>query len=151
MATIRERLEADLRDAMRAKHEVKLLTIRSIKSAIKYKEVEGAAKVASDEEIINVIVTLVKQHRDAISEFAKAGRNDLKEKEEAELAVLLNYLPAQLSPDELRVEVQAAIKTANAKSTKDMAAVMKLLSGSLKGRVDGKALSQEVMSQLAAI
>lgn len=151
MATIRERLDADLKDAMRAKDEVKLTTIRAIKSAIKYKEVEGANKVLDEASIIGVITSQVKQRRDAITEYRAANRADLAEKEERELVVLQAYLPTQLSAAELAAEIARAITEAGAKSAKDMGVVMKIVTPRLKGQAEGKAISDEVQAQLAKL
>src|SRR4051794_8145023 len=97
MTTIRERLDADLKDAMRAKDQLKLDVIRGIKSAIKYKEVEGEAKVLDDVGILGVLTGMVKQRRDSVEEFTKANRADLADKESKEIVVLQAYLPSQLS------------------------------------------------------
>ena len=108
MPTIRERLDADLKDAMRAKDEVKLTTIRAIKSAIKYKEVEGENKVLDDAGILGVLTSEVKKRREASAEFKAANRADLAEKEEKELVVLQGYLPTQLTAEQLTAEVAKA-------------------------------------------
>jgi uncharacterized protein YqeY len=151
MPTIRERLDADLKDAMRAKDEVKLTTIRAIKSAIKYKEVEGANKVLDDASILGVITTQVKQRRDAIAEYKAANRNDLAEKEEKEIVVLQNYLPTQLTAEQLTAEIARAITEAGATSAKDLGAVMKIVTPRLKGQAEGRAISDEVKAQLAKL
>lgn len=151
MATIRERLDADLKDAMRAKDEVKLTTIRAIKSAIKYKEVEGEAKVLDDAGILAVLTTQVKQRRDAVTEYTNANRADLADKELKEIAIIQAYLPAQLSPEQLAAEVAKAIAEAGAKSVKDLGAVMKVVTPRLKGQAEGKAISDEVKTQLGKL
>jgi uncharacterized protein YqeY len=151
MATIRERLDADLKDAMRAKDQLKLDTIRAVKSAIKYKEVEGEAKVLDEPAIIGVLTSMVKQRRDSIEEFTKAGRAELAAKEAKEIAILQSYLPKQLSAAELAAEVAKAIGEVGAKSVKDLGAVMKLLTPRLKGQAEGKAISEEVKAQLAKL
>jgi uncharacterized protein YqeY len=152
MATVRERLDADLKDAMRSKNESATSVIRMIKSAVKYKEVEPGATGPLDEAgILQVIGTLIKQRRDSIEQFKAGGRADLAEKEEQEIAILQKYLPQQLTPDELRAAVQAAISEAGAKSAKDMGAVMKLLTPKLQGRAEGRAISEEVKSQLSKL
>lgn len=151
MSTVRERLDADLKDAMRAKDEIKLTTIRALKSAIKYKEVEGEAKVLDEAAIIGVITTQVKQRRDAAAEYKAANRPDLAEKEEKEIVVLQAYLPAQLSADELAAQISAAIAEAGAKSVKDLGAVMKIVTPRLKGQAEGKAISEEVKLQLGKL
>jgi uncharacterized protein len=151
MATIRERLDADLKESMKARDELRLNTIRAVKSAVKYKEVEGAAKTLDEAGIIGVITTQVKQRRDSIEEFTKANRMDLAEKEEKELAILKGYLPAQLSPEALASEIAKAIAEAGATSAKDMGAVMKIATPRLKGQAEGKAISDEVKRQLAKL
>ncbi|MGV3621054.1 MAG: GatB/YqeY domain-containing protein [Archangium sp.] len=151
MATIRERLDSDLKDAMRAKDEVKLTTIRALKSAIKYKEVEGANKVLDEPAIISVITTQVKQRRDAAAEYKAANRADLAEKEEKEIAILQAYLPAQLSAEQLSAEIAKAVAEAGATSVKDLGAVMKIVTPRLKGQAEGKAISEEVKLQLSKL
>jgi uncharacterized protein YqeY len=152
MATVRERLDADLKDAMRSKNELHTSVLRMLKSAIKYKEVEPGATGPLDEAtILQVIGTLIKQRRDSVEQFKTGGRPELAEKEEQEISVLQNYLPKQLTADELRAEVQAAITQAGAKSAKDMGAVMKVLNPKLQGRAEGRAISEEVKNQLSKL
>ncbi|KFA89979.1 GatB/YqeY domain-containing protein [Archangium violaceum] len=152
MATVRERIDADLKDAMRSKNELTTSVLRMLKSAVKYKEVEPGATGPLDEaSILQVIGTLIKQRRDSVEQFKSGGRPELAEKEEQEISVLQNYLPKQLSADELRAEVQAAITEAGAKSAKDMGAVMKLLTPKLQGRAEGRAISEEVKNQLSKL
>lgn len=152
MATVRERIDADLKDAMRSKNELNTTVLRMLKSAIKYKEVEPGATGPLDEAaIFQVIGTLIKQRRDSVEQFKAGGRPELAEKEEAEISVLQSYLPKQLTPDELRAEVQAAITQAGAKSAKDMGAVMKVLTPKLQGRAEGRAISEEVKNQLSKL
>jgi uncharacterized protein YqeY len=152
MATVRERLDADLKDAMRSKNELTTSVLRMIKSAVKYKEVEPGATGPLDEAaILQVIGTLIKQRRDSVEQFKAGGRADLADKEEQEIAVLQKYLPQQLTPDELRAAVQAAISEVGAKSAKDMGAVMKNLNPKLQGRAEGRAISEEVKNQLSKL
>lgn len=152
MATVRERLDADLKDAMRAKNELTTSVLRMIKSAVKYKEVEPGATSPLDEAgILQVIGTLIKQRRDSVEQFKAGGRADLAEKEEAEISVLQKYLPQQLSPEELSAAVQAAITEVGAKSAKDMGAVMKNLTPKIQGRAEGRAISEEVKNQLSKL
>ncbi|MCY1080375.1 GatB/YqeY domain-containing protein [Archangium lansingense] len=152
MSTVRERIDADLKDAMRSKNELNTSVLRMLKSAIKYKEVEPGATGPLDEaSILQVIGTLIKQRRDSIEQFKSGGRPELAEKEEQEISVLQNYLPKQLTPDELRAEVQAAITQAGAKSSKDMGAVMKVVTPKLQGRAEGRAISEEVKNQLSKL
>jgi uncharacterized protein len=152
MATVRERIDADLKDAMRSKNELHTSVLRMLKSAIKYKEVEPGATGPLDEAaILQVISTLIKQRRDSVDQYKSGGRPELAEKEEQEISVLQSYLPKQLTADELRAEVQAAISEVGAKSAKDMGAVMKHLSPKLQGRAEGRAISEEVKNQLSKL
>jgi hypothetical protein len=151
MTTLMERITADLKDAMRAKDEVKLNVVRGIKSAVKYKEVEGEAKVLDDAGVTGVIITMVKQRRDSVAEFTAAGRMDLAEKEEKEIVVLQAYLPTQLTAEQLSAEVAKGLAEAGAKSLKDLGAVMKVLTPRLKGQAEGKAISEEVKAQLSKL
>jgi hypothetical protein len=151
MATLKERLDAELKDAMRAKDELKLSVLRMLKSAIKYKEVEGEKKLLDDAGVIGVITTLVKQRRDSAAEFKAASRAELAEKEEKEIAILQTYLPAQLDAAQLSAAVTACIAEAGATSVKDLGAVMKIASAKLKGQAEGKAISEEVKAQLSKL
>ena len=151
MATLRERLDADLKDAMRAKDELKTSVIRMAKSAIKYKEVEGTNKVLDEPGILNVLTTMLKQRRDSIEQYTQGGRKDLADKEEKEVAIIQLYLPQQLSAAELTAEVAKAITEAAAKGPKDMGAVMKIVTPRLKGKAEGKLISDEVKAQLAKL
>ncbi len=149
MPTLKERIDADIKDAMRAKAELKLSVLRMMKSAIKYKEVDGSGNTNLDDAaVISVVTTLVKQRRDSVAEYKGAGRDDLAAKEESEIAILLDYLPKQLTAEELAAEVKAGIAEAKATSAKDMGAVMKILTPKLKGKAEGKAISEEVKKQL---
>ena len=148
MPTIRERLDADLKDGMRAKDELKVSVIRMAKSAIKYKEVEDTNKVLDEEGILSVLTSMVKQRRDSIEQYRAGGRNDLAEKEEKEVALIQAYLPAQLSAEQLAAEVRQAIAEAKATGPKDMGQVMKIVTPKLKGKAEGKHISEEVKSQL---
>ncbi len=151
MPTLKERLDADLKDAMRSKNELGTSVIRMLKSAIKYKEVEPGASALDDAGIIGVINTMVKQRRDSVLQFTEAKREDLAEKEQKEIAILQAYLPAQLSADELKAEVAKAIDESGAKTPKEMGSVMKILSPRLAGKAEGKAISEEVKAQLAKL
>src|SRR5882672_10407802 len=109
MPTIRERLDADLKEAMRAKDELKTSVIRMAKSAIKYKEVEGTNKVLDEAGILNVLTTMLKQRRESIEQFTNGGRPDLAEKELKEVGLIQAYLPTQLTAEQLTAEVAKAI------------------------------------------
>lgn len=152
MATVRERIDADLKDAMRSKNELQTSVLRMLKSSIKYKEVEPGATGPLDEPaILQVIGTLIKQRRDSVDQYKSGGRDDLAQKELDEISVLQNYLPKQLTPDELAAEVQAAIAAVGAKSAKDMGAVMKHVQPKVQGRAEGRAVSEAVKAALAKL
>jgi len=151
MATLRERIDADLKDAMRSKNELTTSVLRMLKSAVKYKEVEPGAKAIDDGVVSQVITTMIKQRRDSVEQFKSGGRADMAEKEEKEIAILQQYLPQQLSAEELSKEVAAAIAASGAKSAKDMGTVMKALMPKVQGKAEGKAISEEVKAQLAKL
>jgi uncharacterized protein len=151
MATLKERIDADLKDAMRSKNELTLSVVRMLKSAVKYKEVEPGAEALDDAGVQKVIATLIKQRRDSIQQYKDAGRPELAQKEEQEIAVLQNYLPQQLSADELAALVQAAVAESGAQSAKDMGLVMKAVSPKVAGRAEGKAVSDAVKAALAKL
>ena len=148
--TISERIDSDLKDAMRAKDAGKLSVLRMLKSAIKYAAIEksGAEGQLDDAEATQVIRKQVKQRQDSIESFEKGGRAELATKEKEELAILSAYLPQAMSGEELATAVREAIAEVGATSRAQMGAVMKSLQGTLAGRADGKSLSQEVQRQL---
>ncbi len=148
MPSLKERIDADLKDAMRSKDELGTSVLRMLKSAVKYKEVEPGGHALEDAGVLAVIQTLIKQRRDSVEQFRAGNRPDLAEKEEKEIARLQTYLPAQLTPDELRAEVRAAIAQVGAKGPKDMGAVMKALMPKVQGRAEGKAVSEAVKTEL---
>ena len=150
--TISERIDSDLKDAMRAKEAGKLGVLRMLKSAMKYAAIEksGAEGQLDDAEAMQVIRKQVKQRQDSIESFESGGRPELATKEKEELAMLSAYLPQQMSGDELAAAVREAIAEAGATSRAQMGVVMKALQTKLAGRADGKTLSQEVQRQLAA-
>jgi hypothetical protein len=149
--TISERIDSDLKDAMRAKEAGKLGVLRMLKSAIKYAAIEksGAEGQLDDAEAMQVIRKQVKQRQDSIESFESGGRPELATKEKEELAMLSAYLPQQMSGDELAAAVREAVAEVGATSRAQMGAVMKAVQTKLAGRADGKSLSQEVQRQLA--
>jgi uncharacterized protein YqeY len=148
--TLQERVDSDLKDAMRARETAKLGVLRMLKSALKYSAIEksGAEAQLDDAEAVQVIRKQVKQRQDSIEQFEKGGRPDLAAKEKEELAILNAYLPQGLNAEELATLVGETIKELGATSKAQMGAVMKALQGKLAGRADGKTLSQEVQRQL---
>src|SRR5437763_10964872 len=148
--TLAERIEADLKDAMRAKEATKLSVLRGLKSALKYAAIEKADADLDDAAAVQVIRKQVKQRQDSIESFEKGGRPELAAKEKEELDILNSYLPKGLSADELAGLVRDTIAEIGATSKAQMGAVMKALQGKVAGRADGKTLSAEVTRQLAS-
>ncbi len=149
--TLQQRVDSDLKEAMRAKDATKLGVLRMLKSALKYAAIakSGAEAELSDAEVVQVIRKQAKQRQDSIESFEKGGRAELAEKEKEELAILTTYLPQGMSPDELAKVVRETIAELGATSKAQMGAVMKALQAKVDGRADGKTLSAEVQKQLS--
>lgn len=150
--TITERVDAELKEAMRAKDARKLGVLRMLKSALKYGAIakSGAEAELNDAEAAQVIRKQAKQRQDSIESFEKGGRAELAEKEREELSILNAYLPQVMSADEVAKIVREAIAEVGATSKAQMGAVMKALQAKVAGRVDGKTLSTEVQRQLSS-
>jgi uncharacterized protein len=145
---LKERITEDMKTAMRAKDAARLGAIRFLQAAIKQKEVDERV-VADDATILAIIEKLIKQRKDSIQQFQQAGRNDLVEKEQAELALLQGYLPKQMSEAELNDAIAAAISEAAATGPQAMGKVMALLKPRLAGRADIAKVSALVKGRLA--
>ena len=145
--SLKEQLTNDMKEAMKAHDKDRLAVIRMVRGAVRQQEIDGK-KELGDEDVLAVISKEVKMRRDSIEEFRKGGREDLVEKTEAEIAVLMPYLPAQLSEEEIRGLVQAAVAQTGAASPKDMGKVMGVLMPKVKGRADGKTVNAIVRSML---
>ena len=145
--SLTEQLTADMKEAMKNKEKERLAVIRMVRGAIRQQEIDGQ-KELGEEDVIAVISKEVKMRRDSIEEFQKGGREDLVEKTQAEIDVLLPYLPAQLSEDEVRELVKAAVEQTGAATPKDMGKVMGVLMPKVKGRADGKMVNTIVKSFL---
>lgn len=145
--SLRDRLNDEMKEAMRAKDEVRLSTIRSVRSVVKNREIDQK-QVLDDSGICEVIASLVKQRRESIRMFGEAGRVDLVEKEERELSLLLAFLPQQLSREEIVTLVEKAIAESGAQGGKDMGKVMKILKPQITGCADGKLVSDVVKELL---
>ena len=148
--TLQQRVDSDLKEAMRAKDATKLNVLRMLKSALKYAAIakSDAEAELSDAEAVQVIRKQAKQRQDSIESFEKGGRGELAEKEKEELAILNTYLPQGMTPDELAKVVRETIAELGATSKAQMGAVMKALQAKVGGRADGKTLSSEVQKQL---
>jgi len=146
--SLQDQLNNDMKDAMRAKDPVRLGTIRQLRSAIKNKEIE-LGNTLDDESIVGVITTQGKQRREAAQMYRDNERPELAAKEEAELEILLAYLPEQLGEEELRSIISAAIAGTGATSPKDMGKVMGPVMAKTRGCADGKLVNQLVKELLA--
>ena len=146
--SLKDRINEDMKAAMRARETGRLGTIRLLLAAIKQREVDERTAL-DDAAITAVIDKMIKQRKDSISQFEAAGRTDLVEQESAELAVLAAYMPAQLSEAEIAEQVQAAVAATGAAGPQDMGKVMGVLKGKLAGRADMTAVSALVKAALA--
>ena len=147
---LKEKLQADLTDAIRSRNEVVSGTVRMLLAAITNEEVAGkAAKVLTDAEIITVLSREAKKRREAVEAYTQAKRDDLASKERAEAAVIANYLPAQLTEDEIKKLIQAAITETGASGPAGMGLVMKILQPKIAGKADGGVVSGLVKAELA--
>ena len=147
---LKEKLQADLTEAIRGRDEVKSGTIRMLLSAITNEEVAGkAAKVLTDAEIITVLSRETKKRREAVEAFTAAKRDDLANKEKAEAAVIALYLPEQLSEDQIKQMITEAIAKTNAAGPAGMGLVMKELQPKIAGKADGGLVSTLVKAALA--
>lgn len=145
---LKEQLTADMKTAMKEHDKNRLAVIRMVRGAVRQAEIDGGHKELGDEEVISVISKEVKMRRDSIEEFKKGGRTDLVEGTQAEIDILMAYLPKQLTEDEVRALVAEAVEATGAKTPKDMGKVMGQLMPKVKGRADGKRVSTLVKSML---
>ncbi|HEX9872875.1 MAG TPA: GatB/YqeY domain-containing protein [Deferrimonas sp.] len=147
--SLSQQLNEAMKEAMRAKDSLRLNTIRQIRTSVKNKEIDDRREL-SDQEIIGVISTLVKQRKESTQLYREGDRPDLAEKEEQEMAVLQEFLPAQLGEEEIRSIIEEAIAETGAASMKDMGRVMKVVTGRTLGRADGRLVSDLVKVRLSA-
>lgn len=143
-----ERINEDLKAAMKAGERLRLETLRTIRAAILEFEKEKAGNVLGEDDALRILTAAAKRRREAIEQYRNAGREDLASTEEAELAVITAYLPAQISDDELADLVRNAIAEAGAKDMSDLGRVMGPLMKSLKGRAEGAKIQALVRAQL---
>ena len=140
---------ADIVSAMKAKDQTRLIALRMLKTALTNKSIEKGRALEHAEEL-QVVSTLVKQRKDSIEQFTRGGRQDLADKEQAEIVILDAYLPAAASDEDIAAAVSAAIAETGASSAKDMGKVMKAVMAALAGKtVDGKKVSEAVKTKLA--
>src|SRR5215467_908513 len=147
---LRDQVNSDIASAMKAKEPARLSALRMLKAAIMNKGIEKGHDL-DDAEVLQVMATLVKQRRDSIEQFSKAGRNDLVDKETAEIGVLEHYLPPAASAADIDAAIDAAIAETGATSPKDMGKVMKAVMPRLAGKnADGRAVNEAVRRKLGA-
>lgn len=145
-----ERIDAEMKDAARAKDAKRLTVLRALKSALKYREIEKS-KASTDEDVVAVCATLIKQRRDSVAQYTDGGRPELAAAESAEIVILETFLPKQLTALELEELVKQAIAATGAKSPKEMGAVMKALKPQVAGKAEGEKVSAAVKAALAAL
>jgi uncharacterized protein len=146
--TLKEQLNDAMKQAMKAHDTLRLSTVRMIRSTIQNREIDQKREL-DDQGVIEVISTLVKQRRESIRLYQEGNRQDLVEKEEAELAILIGFLPAQLDAAEISELVAKVIRETGVVSIKDMGRIMKALTPLTAGRADGKMVSDSVRQQLS--
>lgn len=147
-SALKAQITADMKDAMRAKDKQRLATIRLILSATKQREVDERI-VLSDADVLAILDKMVKQRRDSISQFEKAGRDDLIAQEQVELDLIQTYLPQPLSDDEISALIEEAVSSTGADGMKDMGKVMGWLKPKLQGRADMGKVSGQIKAKLA--
>lgn len=150
--SVREDLVKQMNEAAKAQDKLRLGALRNILAQVKNKEIAliKRAEGLSDDEVIAVIKTMVKQSLDSIEQFKQGGRQDLVDKETAELKILQSFLPPQLSKEEIKAIVSEAVKTLNASGAKDMGRVMKEVMPKFAGKADGKMVNEAVKEALVA-
>ncbi|GJM05131.1 MAG: aspartyl-tRNA amidotransferase subunit B [marine bacterium B5-7] len=149
MADIKSQISDDVKAAMRSKDKERLGALRLIQAAFKQKEVDERIEL-NDEQVIVILDKMAKQHRDSITQFKEANRDDLVEIEQFELDIIDAYLPAKLSDDEISALIEGAISKSGAESIKDMGKVMGMLKGELQGRADMGKVSGLIKAKLSA-
>lgn len=147
--SLKEKITNDMTAAMRAKDAARLSTLRMVKAAIMNREKDGGSDL-TDDDVLKIMNSLVKQRKDSIEQFTKAGRDELAAKEQTELAVIEEYLPRAATAEEIEQAVTEAIASTGATTMREMGTVMKAVQGVLAGKsVDGKAVSDLVKAKLA--
>ncbi|MCZ8511170.1 GatB/YqeY domain-containing protein [Paenibacillus filicis] len=146
--SLSERLNEDMKLAMKSQDKFKLSVIRMVRAAIKNIEIDQR-KTLDDQEVLDVLNREIKQRKDSLQEFEKAGRDDLADNLKAEIAILMEYMPQQLTEEEVKAIVQQTIQEVGASSKADMGKVMGALMPKVKGLADGKVVNQFVQQLLS--
>lgn len=150
MTQLEERIQKDLVSAMKNRQENALAALRSIKTAIQNEKVSGAYHELTDADIVGLIQKLIKQRKESMDIYSQAGRDELADKEQKEMFVLMEYVPKQLTEEEVEEKVKEIIAETGASSMKDMGKVMGLATQRMKGLAEGKTISQIVKSLLSS-
>jgi uncharacterized protein YqeY len=145
---LQEKIPQDLKEALRGKRELELSVLRMLQSSIKNKEIEKRKKELSDEEVVEVVGAEVKKRKEAAAEFEKVNRQEAADREKAEIEILMKYMPAQMSEDEIRAQVKKAVTESGADGIKDLGKVMKIIIPALKGKADGAVVNRIVREEL---
>jgi uncharacterized protein YqeY len=148
MLSLKKRITDDMKSAMRAKNKERLMTIRLVLAVIKQQEVDTRADV-DDQAVLAILDKQVKQRRDSIAQYDKAGRDDLADQERREMVILQEYLPAQLTDTEIDALIQQALDTTGASAMSDMGKVMGFITPKAKGRADMGKISGLIKSRLS--
>ncbi len=150
MPSLKERLDADLKEAQKAKDTIRVSVIRMLKTTIKNREVEKIGEL-TEQELLQAVNSQIKTRQEAVEGFKKGGRDELAKKEEAEMAILKKYLPEQLSKEEIEALVEKAVVETEAAGPRDMGKVMKALMPDVTGKADGKLVSELVKEKLSSL
>lgn len=145
---VHERIDKELKDAMRSKDTVKLSVLRMLMAAVKNTEIAKKVNKLEDPDVTQVVQKMIREHKESISQFEKGNRTDLVEKEKAEMEILQKYVPAQMTEEELAEIVKATVQEMGVVSKADTGKVMKAVMEKVKGKADGKVVNQLVMSVL---
>ncbi len=146
--SLRNKIPEDLKSALRNKNAVELSVLRMLQSAIRNREIDKNKSELTDEEVIEVIGSEIKKQKESIEGYMKGQRQDLVDKEKAELDVLIKYMPKQMTEEEVRDEVRKAIKEAGTNSLKYIGKVMKIIIPRTKGKADGALVNKVVKEEL---
>ena len=145
---LKDQIPEDLKNALRNKNTLELSVLRMLQSALKNREIDNKKETLSDEDVIGVVGSEIKKRRDAVKEFEKVNRADAADQENAEIEILMKYMPQQMNEDEIRAVVTSAIEETNAESMKDIGNVMKVLMPRVKGKADGSVVNKIVREML---
>jgi hypothetical protein len=150
MPSLKERLDAELKEAQKAKDTIRVNVIRMLKASIKNREVEKIGEL-TEQELLQAVNSQIKTRLEAVDGFRKGGREELAKKEEAEMAILKKYLPEQLSQEEIKALIEKAVIETGAAGPRDMGKIMKALMPDVTGKADGKLVSELVKEKLSSL